>query len=182
MVDIAHCGDRSALDVIEASSEPVLLSHTACRAVYDDAADPRYVKLVMQQPYARGVEHPKKTGSRNASDEILRALAERDGVAAFYTIDYVLGPDGSGRSFEKFAQHIEHAVKVAGVDHVAIGSDRTYVPCWEPEPMDWTNWPYWTVGLVCRGFSDEDVRKIIGGNALRYARRVLDKRPWGPLM
>jgi microsomal dipeptidase-like Zn-dependent dipeptidase len=48
--------------------------------------------------------------------------------------------------------------------------------------MDWTNWPYITVGLVCRGFSDRDIRKIIGENFLRYAGRVLDKQPWGPFV
>ena len=46
-------------------------------------------------------------------------------------------------------------------------------------PMDWTNWPYWTVGLVCRGLSDEDIQKIIGGNYMRHLRQVLDKQPWG---
>ena len=45
--------------------------------------------------------------------------------------------------------------------------------------MEWTNWPYWTVGLVARGFSDEEIRKILGANALRFLERVLDKKPWG---
>jgi len=179
MVDIAHCGDRSSFDVIEASAEPVLVSHTACRAVYDDASNPFYLDAVTSQDYARGVERPAKTGSRNISDEIMRAVAARDGIVALYTIDYMLGRGKEGRSFDAFARHLEHAVEIAGVDHVAIGSDRTYFPTWEPESMDWTNWPYWTVGLVCRGFDDEDVRKIIGANYLRYAERVLDKRPWG---
>ena len=45
-----------------------------------------------------------------------------------------------------------------------------------------TNWPYWTVGLVCRGLSDDEIRKIIGGNFLRYAKQVLGKRPWGEVL
>ena len=182
MVDIAHCGDRSSIEIIEASAEPVLLSHTACRAVYDDATNPFYVNAVMKQDYARGVPHPKKTGSRNASDDILRALAKRGGVAAIYSIDYVIGPRETSNNFAAFVRHIEHAVGVMGIDHVTIGSDRTHFQGWRPSSLDWTNWPYWTVGLVCRGFSDSDIRKLIGGNYLRYAQRVLNKRPWGPLM
>jgi len=71
---------------------------------------------------------------------------------------------------------------VAGIDHVAVGADRTYIPSWRPRPLDWTNWPYWTVGLVCKGHSDDEIRKIIGANYRRFAQRVLDKQPWGSFM
>jgi membrane dipeptidase len=77
---------------------------------------------------------------------------------------------------------VEHAIETAGIDHVAIGSDRTFFPTWKPSPLDWTNWPYWTVGLVCKGLPDADIQKIIGANYLRYAERVLDKRPWGAVI
>jgi len=182
MVDLAHCGDRSTIEIIEASSEPVLLSHTACRSVYDDASNPFYVKAVMRQDYASGVKYPKKTGSRNASDETLKTIAANGGIAAFYTIDYVVGEGDHSRTFDAFVRHLEHAVELVGADHVAFGTDRTYFPNWAPAAMDWTNWPYWTVGLVCRGFTDSEIRKIIGGNFLRYARRVLNKKPWGPFI
>ena len=106
--------------------------------------------------------------------------------------------------------HIDYVAKTYGVDHVTIGTDRSYqsiysdeenakVPAsrglrtrWEalwPEndpvrsaewkqdyqmqSLAWTNWPLFTVGLVQRGYSDEDILKIIGGNILRVARDVL---------
>ena len=180
MVDIAHCGKQSALDAIDASTEPVLISHTGCAAVYDDSRDTDYVERVLAQDYAKGIAKPSKTGNRNADDDVLRALAKKGGVAAFYTIGYMLGT--GPESFHTWAEHVEHAVEVAGIDHVAVGSDRTFFPTWKPSPLDWTNWPYLTVGLLCRGFSSDDVRKIIGGNYLRYAAQVLDKKPWGPLI
>ena len=180
MVDLAHSGDQSSFDIIEASTEPVMLSHTGCRAVYDDATNTGYLEKVMAQPYARGVTAPSKMGSRNASDEILRAVAEKGGLVAIYSIDYVLG--AGPESFHTWYRHLEHAIGVAGIDHVAIGTDRTFFPGWRPGPLDWTNWPYWTVGLVCKGHSDAEIQKIIGGNYLRYARHVLDKRPWGAFM
>ena len=181
MVDLAHCGHRTALEVIKASREPVLISHTACKAVYDDATNQAYLNAVLAQPYARGVSRPDKTGSRHVADEALRALAKKGGVAAFYVIYYMLSKEGD-RSFNAWYRHLEHAIEVAGIDHVAIGTDLTFFPSWPPSSLDWTNWPYWTVGLVCKGLSDEEIRKIIGGNYLRYCKQVLSKRPWGPFM
>ncbi|HUS81322.1 MAG TPA: membrane dipeptidase [Armatimonadota bacterium] len=177
MVDLAHCGERSAAETIATSAEPVMLSHTACRSVYDDSTNPGYLDAVLAQNYARGVARPAKVNPRNASDEIIREVGRTGGLVAIYAIDYVLGtgPD----AFETFYTHLAHAIEVAGADNVAIGTDRSFFPTWKPSPLDWTNWPLWTVGLVCRGHSDEEIRKIIGGNYLRYATRVLDKRPWG---
>ena len=180
MVDLAHSGDQSSFDIIEASTKPVMISHTGCRAVYDDASNRGYLEKVFAQPYARGLTAPERWCSRNASDEILRAVAEKGGLVALYSIDYMLGT--GPESFHTWYRHLEHAIGVAGIDHVAIGTDRTFFPGWQPGPLDWTNWPYWTVGLVCKGLSDEDIQKIIGGNYLRYARQVLDKRPWGAFM
>lgn len=177
MVDLAHCGDRSALEIIEASSEPVMISHTGCRAVYDDASEPTYLNAILEQPYARGVPRPERTGSRNASDEVIRAVADRGGVIGIYVLGYVLGQEPA--PFDLWFRHIEHAIEVAGIDHVVVGSDMSFFPTWAPMAMDWTNWPYWTVGMVCRGMSDDDIRKVIGGNYLRHLRHVLDKQPWG---
>jgi membrane dipeptidase len=180
MVDIAHCGERSAMEVIEASSEPVISSHRGCTAIHDDSRDSDYVNAVFAQPYARGAVRPSKPGSVNISDDALRALGKKDGFVGIIAIHYVLGK--GPESFHTWFRHVEHAIEVAGIDHVGIGSDRTFFPTWRPAPLDWTNWPYWTVGLVCQGLPDADIQKIIGGNYLRYAERVLDKRPWGALM
>ena len=180
MVDLAHSGEQSSFDIIAASAEPVLLSHTGCRTVYDDSTNRGYLEKVFQQPYARGATPPTRPVSRNASDEMLKAVAAKDGLIAIYSIDYVLGT--GPESFHTWYRHLERAISVAGIDHVAIGTDRTFFPGWQPGALDWTNWPYWTVGLVCKGHSDEEIQKIIGGNFLRYARQVLNKRPWGAFM
>ena len=181
-VDIAHCGLRSAFDVLQASDEPVLLSHTGCSALYDERKS-GYVDLVFKQPYAQGVSRPAcPPGPRNATDDLLRELGRRSGLVCLYNIAEMLAAGEEGWRFDCFARHIEHAVSVAGVNHVGIGSDRTYFGFqWDPHPCEWTNWPYYTVGLVCRGFSDDDILKIIGGNLRRYLRRVMDKQPWTDL-
>ena len=48
--------------------------------------------------------------------------------------------------------------------------------------LHWTNWPYLTVGLLCRGLSVDEIPKIVAGNCLPYAELALDKHPWGPLI
>ena len=60
MVDLAHSGDQSSFDIIEASAEPVMISHTGCRAVYDDASNRGYIEKVFAQPYARGLTAPEQ--------------------------------------------------------------------------------------------------------------------------
>ena len=155
IINLAHCGHRSGLDAIEASSEPVINAHTGCRAVYD------YYK--------------------NEDDDYLRTLARNGGIAGM--MPGYLSPDPDSKfSFNAWFPHLEHAIKVAGIDHVGIPSDVTFMPDEPPRPMAWSNWPYFTVGLVCRGLGDAEIRKIIGGNFLRLARQVLDKRPWGPFI
>ncbi len=95
--------------------------------------------------------------------------------------DFSRDPD-TNFSFNAWFPHLEHAIKVAGIDHVGVPSNVTFTPDDPPRPMSWSNWPYFTVGLVCRGLGDDEIRKIIGGNFLRFAKQVLDKRPWGPFI
>ena len=109
MVDLAHSGERSSHDMIEASTEPVLLSHTGCRAVYDDSTNRGYLEKVFQQPYARGATLPTRPVSRNADDAMLRAVAAQGGLIAIYSIDYVLG--AGSESFHTWYRHLEHAIK-----------------------------------------------------------------------
>jgi membrane dipeptidase len=180
MVDLAHCGPRSALEAVDVSTEPVIVSHTGCQALYDHRADDTYVNVVLAQPYARGVARPRKTSPINASDELLRAVAKKGGVVGLFVMYHLMAKDSP--SFAGWWRHMEHLIHTVGIDHAAVGSDFGFLPGWKTGPLDWTNWPYWTVGLVCRGLSDEEIRKIIGGNYLRYAKQVLNKRPWGDVM
>jgi len=94
MVDIAHCGHKSSLDAVEASTEPAMISHTACKAIYDDATNTEYLKQVLAQPYARGVTSPEKTGSRNADDEILRGVGGSKAGSPFSST--MASPEASG--------------------------------------------------------------------------------------
>ncbi|KPJ84072.1 MAG: hypothetical protein AMS19_02060 [Gemmatimonas sp. SG8_23] len=100
LVDLSHCGARTTLDGIEASTRPVSITHSGCNAVY---------------------RHP-----RNKDDATLRRLADRGGVVGIYLMPFLneAGPP----SAEDVVAHIEHALSVCGEDHVGIGTDQGIVP------------------------------------------------------
>lgn len=95
LVDLSHCGRRTTAQALAHSSKPVAYTHTGCAAVHD---------------------HP-----RNKTDEQLRAVAEKGGVVGIYVMPY-LRPKGQPTA-EDVIRHLEHALEVAGEDHVGIGTD-----------------------------------------------------------
>ena len=95
LLDLSHCGRRTTRDGLASSPRPPAFTHTGCAAICD---------------------HP-----RNKTDEELRALANKGGVAGIYFMPY-LRPSGQPTS-EDVIRHVEHAIQVAGEDHVGIGTD-----------------------------------------------------------
>ena len=100
LVDLSHCGLQTTSDGIAASSRPVAITHSGCRAVFD---------------------HP-----RSKTDDILRALANKGGVIGIYMMPF-LNAQGQPLAAD-LVRPIEHAVKVCGEDHVGIGSDLSITP------------------------------------------------------
>jgi membrane dipeptidase len=100
LVDLSHCGRSTTRDALSASVKPVAFTHTGCAALHD---------------------HP-----RNKTDEQLRAMADRGGVAGIYVMPY-LRPKGQPTA-EDVVRHVEHAIDVAGEDHVGIGTDGSVSP------------------------------------------------------
>ncbi|REJ76929.1 MAG: hypothetical protein DWQ36_01865 [Acidobacteria bacterium] len=155
-LDVSHAGERTALQAIAASSRPVLLTHTNCRALH---------------------EHP-----RNASDELLRAVAEKGGVVGLTIVSAFVGPSRRA-DLERLIDHYEHALDIAGTEHVAIGSDADAEarvagsdrpnPFYVLRGME----PRWRVfqiadALLRRGWSEEVVRGVLGGNAQRVLSSI----------
>lgn len=95
-IDLSHCGQRTTAEAIEASTKPVLFTHAGCYSVH---------------------AHP-----RNKEDRELKAMADRGGVVGIYFMPYlVASPISPAR--EHVLQHLDHALKVCGADHVGIGTD-----------------------------------------------------------
>jgi membrane dipeptidase len=190
IVDLSHVSDETFYAALQVTTKPVILSHSSCRALDN---------------------HP-----RNATDDMLRALAKNGGVVGinFYSEfvdqhfrDAMLArkkdllaqfnnnarnrtsdPDEASRKiwyelkhytdgvprppFSALIDQIDHAVKVAGVDHVGLGSDFDGAPS-TPEGIDsMLDIIKIAQALKDRGYTDEDIKKILGGNFLRVLREV----------
>lgn len=146
MLDIAHLAPAGVRDVLALSEAPVVASHANARALCD---------------------HP-----RNLTDEQLEAVAATGGLVAVTYVPNFLTGDGHSASLERVLDHIDHIVKTAGVDHVGLGSDFDGFGGVLPGLEDVSKLPALTAGLVARGYSDQNVLKILGGNYLRVFRQV----------
>ena len=148
LVDISHLAPAGVRDVLEASSQPVIASHSNAYAL---------------------CAHP-----RNLSDEQLQAVAGKGGVVCVVFVPSFITADRKEACLEKLLDHIDHIVRVAGVDHVGLGSDFDGFGPLPPVGLeDVTRLPGITAGLVQRGYSETDVRKILGENLLRVFRQVV---------
>jgi len=171
LIDLSHANMKTMADAIAASRVPVIVSHTGCMAVH--------------------------ANDRNTTDENLRALADRGGVVGICQIRPFLTDRREG-ALDAYFAHIAHAVKVAGVDHLGIGSDRDHrVIEMTPEYIaelkreqgpnfNDADWPLFIDqlngprrmevirnGLRTRGMAAADVDKIMGGNVRRIYEEVI---------
>lgn len=178
LVDVAHSGPKTSLQAAQSSTKPMVISHSACAALNGHF--------------------------RCKPDDVIRAVAETGGLMGVCAVPQFLGGKGD---INAMLDHVDHVVKIAGIDHVAIATDYSYrssaagrefqkVPRrgrrranWEslwpiplgPTPpsqrtMAWTNWPLFTVGLVKRGYRDDEIQKIVGGNAVRVVNATFPRR------
>jgi membrane dipeptidase len=173
VVDLAHAGPRTAREAIERSARPCVVSHANARALRDNP--------------------------RNVPDDVLRALAAGGGVLGVTAYaPFCETKPGVRPGLDDLVDHVEHVRDVAGIDHVGIGSDffeseseirfarfaRSYPAATGVYTSPATvyvegfdridRFPRLTEALLRRGFADQDVAKVLGGNFLRVFRQV-----WG---
>ena len=180
IVDVAHSGQRTSREAAEHSSYPVVASHTTCHALnpHIRAKSDDVIRAIVDSGGFVGI---CAIGSFLGRSRALPALLDHvDYVAKHYGIDHVaIGTDVS----HILAGHDDVMQQAPPPppghqrwNHLWPG-DSSYDPARErPEALlslAWTNWPLFTVGLVQRGYSDEEIQKVIGGNALRVARDVI---------
>lgn len=173
LIDTAHCGDQTTLDTIEASAHPVVISHAGARALWHTP--------------------------RLKPDHVLEAMAAKGGVLGIEAAPHTTLTEQHPRhSIESCMEHFAYAVRLLGIDHVGFGPDtmfgdhvglhRAYAAqlsvtkilgnkSYEPveyvdgleNPADFPNIIRW---LVKHGYTDEDIAKVMGGNALRVLQQV----------
>jgi membrane dipeptidase len=188
MVDISHTADKTFYDAIAVSTAPIIASHSSCRAVdshtrnmtddmiralaknggtmqinfdcgylsqrYNDASKPLMAELRPKMMEARKIADP---AARDAAMEKL-----------FMESAAKLPP----ATLADVVEHIDHAVKVGGIDHVGIGTDYDGVGCVPAGLESYDKFPALTRALLEKGYTATDIKKIYGGNLLRVMRAV----------
>lgn len=177
IIDLSHCGQQTTDDGIKFSKTGASINHSMCEALHRN--------------------HP-----RAKTDRQIRAMADKGGVIGIICLGYMIGPNlGTETTLDTYIDHIAHAVKVGGIDHVGLAADfaiqgleaqgatreNWYVPrLTRFKPSYKVQWPPWIPELEPpdryrnvarkldqRGFSTGDIEKILGLNWLRYFREVL---------
>jgi membrane dipeptidase len=191
MVDISHVSDKTFYDALEVSKAPLIASHSSCRALCNHPRDMtddmikalaakggviqiNYEKSFIDQAYKDASD--KETGgvvqsmgalTKNCNND--EACIERE----MTKMEKKLVAEGKlpHVSWERIIDHIDHAVKLVGADHVGLGSDFDGANM--PEGMeDCSKLPKITEALLRKGYSEGDVRKILGENTLRVMEQV----------
>ena len=186
MVDVSHVSDKTFWDIINTSTKPVVATHSACRAIADV---PRNLTDDMIRALAKtgGVvnvifypEHiePGWSQKKKQLDAEIAPLVQRasdsepgDAVHKKLARDRVRQEQFARRLppvlVARIVDHIDHIVKLVGIDHVGIGSDFDGVQATPADLSTVADLPNLTRELLKRGYSETDVDKILGGNMLR---------------
>ena len=192
MVDISHVSDKTFYDAVSVSRAPVIASHSSCRALCnaprnmtDDmiralaknggVMDINFYEAFLDKTFAdaySAVEKQMDAGVKASQDK-----ARRGRRTWKYSQELAIQQKFAAQlppvSFERIADHIDHAVKIGGVDHVGLGSDFDGVSGFVPRGMeDCSKLPNLVRELARRGYSSEDLEKILGGNLLRVMGQV----------
>jgi membrane dipeptidase len=192
MVDVSHISDESAREVIAVSRAPVIASHSAFRHFTPDfernisdelaqavAAGGGVVQVPFGTPFVdpRGAAatqaHFRAINDFNRRDAELRAAGKPGLDKAQFDRDWAAAHPAPDTDIAAVLDQIDYGVKLIGVEHVGIGSDFDGVDGELPEGLrSVADYPNLVAGLQARGYSDGDIRKILGGNLLRVWRAV----------
>ena len=154
-IDVSHCSDRTAMDAIEASSKPVLATHSNCRALVPGSA-------------------------RCRTDETIKKLAGKGGVLGVTMVRIFVGSHGPV-TIENVLDHIDHVAQIAGIEHVGIGTDVDLVGRDLPgaakrsdlDGLVYENKIYeLTAGLIRRNYSQHNIELILGKNFERVLGEI----------
>lgn len=185
LVDISHVSPDCMRDVLRVTKAPVIFSHSSARTIADH---PRNVPDdvleltktnggVVMINFFNDFINPvdaKRSAKRTAERERLEALhpddtEKSDGALRRWEIE---NPRSKLCTVHDILDHIDHIVAVAGIDHVGIGSDYDGVPALPKQMEDVSCYPVITSGMLERGYSEQDIRKVMGENVMRAFRQA----------
>lgn len=191
MVDISHVSDKTFHDTLAVTQAPIIASHSSCRALVDiprNMSDDMIRALaknggVMQVNfYSAFIDQDYATARQKVAKQMAAEVAAarqeyaRAGKPFDWTEEMKIGKAYEAKlpvpGFERIADHLDHVIKVAGVDHVGLGSDFDGIDSAPRGMEDVSKLPNLVRELARRGYSETDLEKIVGGNLLRVMRQV----------
>jgi membrane dipeptidase len=194
MVDVSHLSDRAFWDIVKTSTKPVIATHSGCRAITDvprNLTDDMIVALAKTGGVVNVIFYPehiepgysekKKKVDTEIAQLVQRASDQEKGDAAHKKLarDRVRREEYLKRLppvyVARIVDHIDHVVKLVGIDHVGIGSDFDGIQAVPADLRSVADLPNLTKELLKRGYSESDVDKILGGNMLRVMDEVEKK-------
>jgi membrane dipeptidase len=182
LVDISHVSPATMADALRVSQAPLIASHSSSYAI---CPSPRNVPddilkeikknggVVMVNFFSGFVVPESGKKMREVRDEIRAKYTDRE--ARSKAMDAWFKSEGAKLArgtYRDVADHIDHLVKVAGIDHVGIGSDFDGITMWPVGLDDVSSYPRLTEELLKRGYSEADIHKILGANVLRAFRQA----------
>jgi membrane dipeptidase len=194
MVDVSHVSDKTFWDIVATSTKPIIATHSGCRAITnaprnltDDmikaiAKSGGVVNVIFYPPHLEpGLSEKKKKAEGEIATQVQRASDAEPGGAPQKKLarDRVRREEFAKRLppafVSRLADHIDHVVKLVGVDHVGIGSDFDGIEVTLADLADVSQLPNLTSELLRRGYSEADIDKMLGGNMLRVMEEVQGK-------
>lgn len=191
MVDVSHVSDRTFWDIVDTSTKPVIATHSGCRAIANVSRNLTdemiqalgktggVVNVIFYPEHLEpGWSEKKKLVDAEIAPKVQRASEAERGDVAHKKLarDRVRREEFAKRlppvSVSRLVDHIDHIVKLVGIDHVGIGSDFDGVQSTLSDLADVSELPNLTRELLRRGYSASDIEKILGGNMLRVMEAV----------
>jgi membrane dipeptidase len=177
LVDVSHAGERSFYDALETSTRPVIASHSGCKAIHahqrnlnDDqlraiAAHGGVVGIVFCTAFLKDEAQQEDARWRETAE--YKAIAGRNDTDIFLKQGEFLQQHAAPLSIDSVVEHLLHAVEIAGVDHVGIGSDYDGIGRTPAGLEDASCYVHLAERLLARGLSEQDVSKLLGDNMRR---------------
>jgi membrane dipeptidase len=191
MVDISHASDKTFWNVISTTRTPIIASHSSARALTQAPRNltdemllamkknngvvminffPAFIDENWRQAW--NAQKPERKKAHDVMEAEYKSKALPVPYAASNKIDREFAAKIGRASFNSLIDHFDHVIKIAGIDHVGIGTDFDGIAV-PPEGIDSAaDLPKITIALMARGYTAEDMQKLLGGNLLRVFREV----------